>query len=66
MKKLDQEIMCHAMGAIRYICKQEHGKGCKDCPANGKGRMCFDGDLSCSAPYKWWGFKGLERESNDT
>ncbi|WP_158645799.1 hypothetical protein [Selenomonas ruminantium] len=56
-----KEVMIHAMDAIKYICEQEHGKGGKDCPANGEGELCHSGEISCCAPYRWWGFKGLGR-----
>lgn len=63
MNKLDKEVMRHALDAIKNICEREHGKGCKDCPANGKGKLCHSGEISCCAPYGWWAYTKEDKEN---
>ena len=66
MKRLDIKAMTDAMRTIKAICDEYHGKGCGAfCPANGHGRLCHSGDISCRAPHRWWGIKLDEEASNE-
>lgn len=62
MNKFDREVMVHALGAIQNICEENHKKknGCVNCPANGKGKLCHSGSISCCAPHGWYSFNEVE------
>lgn len=62
MKRLDIKAMTEALQTIKSICNEYHGKGCAFCPANGHGRLCHSGDISCCAPHRWWGIELEEKE----
>ena len=63
MNKQDADKVNKAMQTLYEVCEkaQKTRNGCKNCPANGEGKLCHSGEISCCAPYKWWGFKGLGR-----
>ena len=54
MKKMDIELMRKALSVIYTVCKENNGEGCNDCPANGLGKLCHHGRISCCAPHGWW------------
>lgn len=64
MEKKDVELLEVALRAIKRVCKQNHGADCWQCPANGHGRLCHSGELSCCAPHGWWGIE-LDEEASD-
>jgi hypothetical protein len=55
MEKEDVELMEVALKSIYHICQENNGEGCNDCPANGLGKLCHHGRISCCAPHGWWG-----------
>lgn len=65
MEKEDFELMEVALKSIYHICKENNGEGCNDCPANGLGKLCHHGRISCCAPYGWWGVEEAEHEQAD-
>ena len=65
MKKMDIELMREALSVIYNSCNENNGEGCNDCPANGLGKLCHHGRISCCAPHGWWGFKEAEHERDD-
>lgn len=62
MTKFDKQVMIAALGAIQNICEENYKKkdGCANCPANGKGKLCHSGSISCCAPHGWYGFNEKE------
>ena len=65
MKKMDIELMRKALSVIYTVCKENNGDGCNDCPANGLGKLCHHGRISCCAPHGWWRFEEIEHEQAD-
>jgi hypothetical protein len=66
MKKLDIAVMERALLAIKYICEQYSDKphGCDKCPANGKGKLCHSGAISCCAPHGWYRIRESDEDGN--
>jgi len=60
MENEDIRLMAASMAIIKRICSENHGKDCWQCPANGHGRLCHSGELSCCAPHGWWGVEEAE------
>ena len=62
MNKRDAATMMDALQTIYEICKREQEKPtrhrCVGCPANQReklgDRLCPYGDVSASAPYRWY------------
>jgi hypothetical protein len=65
MKRVDIKAMTEAMRTMKAICEKYHGAGCSGCPANGKGKPCHSGDISCCAPHRWWGIELEEVKDDD-
>jgi hypothetical protein len=63
--EFDAMIMKKALKTIKAICKKNHGADCWQCPANGHGRLCHSGELSCCAPHGWWGIELDEEKANE-
>jgi hypothetical protein len=57
MKAKDKKEMQAALETIKRICDKTADKDCKDCPAFGRGKLCFYGKISCCSPDGWYGFK---------
>lgn len=64
MNEIEIEAMKIAMSTIKAICEKNHGANCWECPANGHGRLCHSGNISCCAPHRWWGVELEEEENN--
>jgi hypothetical protein len=54
--------MKEALSVVYAVCKENNGEGCNDCPANGLGKLCHHGRISCCAPHGWWRFEEIEHE----
>jgi hypothetical protein len=65
MEDADIRLMEACMAIIKRICSENHGANCWECPANGKGRLCHSGELSCCAPHGWWGVEEADDERDD-
>jgi hypothetical protein len=65
MNEIEIGAMKIAMSTIKAICEKNHGVDCWQCPANGHGRLCHSGELSCCAPHGWWDVEEAEHERDD-
>ena len=59
MNKQDADRVNKALQTLYEVCEKAHKtrSGCTNCPANGRGKLCHSGEISCCAPHHWWAFE---------
>ena len=59
MNKRDADRVNKALQTLYEVCEKAHKtrSGCTNCPANGRGKLCHSGEISCCAPHHWWAFE---------